>query len=104
MLGQEDLRHIARHHGQVSAERGQLRGIALDPGDSPGRILRSRHLDRCRGRVDAHHGMAGVSEPDGQASCPAAHVKDPVRAQFPDDAQVGSQVIAVSVESVVDGC
>jgi hypothetical protein len=35
--------------------------------------------------------MAGVSEQDGQASCPAANVKDPVRAQFPDDARSPSK-------------
>jgi len=57
-----------------------------------------------RERVDAHDSAAALSEQDGQASCPATDVEYTVRAQLIGDAEVGSQVIAVPVKCVIDGC
>jgi hypothetical protein len=104
VIGEKDLRHIPCHHRKISTERWHCRGIAMDPGDSCGSVLRLRDLKRCLGRVDTHDSAAGLSEQDRQASCPATDVKHTVRTQLVGDVEVGSQVIAISVKGVIDGC
>ena len=103
-IGEKDLRHIPGHHRKISTERCRCRDITMAPGDSRGPVLRLRDLDRCLGRVDTQHNAAALSEQDGQASCPATDVEHAVRAQLIGDAEVGSQIIAVPVKCVIDGC
>jgi len=108
-IGEKDLRHIPRHHRQistehVSTERRHRGGITLNPGDPPGRILCPGHLERCLGGVNAHDRTAALGEQHRQASGSAADVKYPVRAQLAGDGEVGGQVIPAAVKCVIDRC
>jgi hypothetical protein len=96
LLGEEDLRHVSRHHRKISIEGRQCRGISVDPGDSCAYIFGFRNFKRCVGGVCSHDRSAAFSEQDRQAACPAADIEYTLRAQFAGDAEVGSQIIAVS--------
>jgi hypothetical protein len=104
LISEKDLRHVSRHHRKISIEGRQCRGIAVDPGDSCADILRSGDLKRCAGWVCTHDSTAAFSEQDRQAACPATDIEHALRAQFVGDAEVGSQIIAVSVKGVIDRC
>ncbi len=104
VIGDEDLRHIPRHHDKVGTEHRRCRRIAVDPGGSPGPILRLRDLERRLRRVDTQDGAAAFREQYGQTSGPAADVEHAVCAQLVGDVEVGGQVIAVSVKGVIDAC
>lgn len=71
----------------------------MDPDDPCRGILRFRDLKRCASRVHAHDRAAAFSEQDRQAAGPATDIEDTFRAQLAGDAEVGSQIIAVSVKA-----
>jgi len=104
LISEKDLRHVSCHHRKISTEWRQCRGIAVDPGDPRGCFFRFRDFKRCVGWVCTHDRTAAFSEQDRQAACPATDIEDTLRAQFASDAEAGSQVIAVSVKPVIDGC
>ena len=104
LIGEENLRHVSGHHREISTGRRRGPGIAMNPGDPPGCILGLRDVKGCSGRVDSYDRAAAVSEQDGQASRPAADIKDTICVQLIGNAEIGNQVIAVSVKVVIDGC
>ncbi len=103
VISEKDLRHIPRHHCKIKIGHRYCRGIAVHPGDLSGSILRLRDLKRCFGRVDTYDRAAALGHQDCQASCPATDVEDTVCTQLVGDVEVGRQIVAVSIKSVVDG-
>lgn len=45
VVGEEDLRDVSRHCHEVGIERGNCRGITVDPGGTRGLVLRFRNIE-----------------------------------------------------------
>ena len=63
-----------------------------------------RKAKRCAGGVCTHDSTAAVGKQDRQAACPATDIEYTLRAQLASDAEIGSQIITISVEGVIDRC
>jgi len=102
LVGEEDLGHVPGHDREIGGGGRRRGGAAVDPGDGGASVLGPRDVEGGLGRVDGRHGTAGPGQQEGQAAGAAAHVEDPVRAQFRRDGDVGGQVVAGPVEGVVE--
>jgi hypothetical protein len=63
VVGEKDLRHVPCHERKVGTECRRRRGIAVNPGDLSGLVLRLSDLKRCLGWVDTHDSAATFRQP-----------------------------------------
>jgi DNA-binding CsgD family transcriptional regulator/tetratricopeptide (TPR) repeat protein len=102
LVGEEDLGDVPGHQREIGAGGRGRGGVAVDPGDAGAAVLGPGYGEGGRGRVDRQHGVAGPGQRDGQGSGAAADVEHAAGVQFPGDGEVSGQVVARTVEGVVD--
>jgi hypothetical protein len=75
-VGDEDLRHVARHHREVDLQRWQVRHRAVDPPDAVRAGLAACHVQRCLGGVQRDDLGSAEPQPARQRSRATPDIED----------------------------
>ncbi len=102
-VGDEDLRHVARHDREIEPERGDAGRVAVDPAHQLGAVLAPSHVERRRRRIDPDDLEPELREPARERAGAAPEVEHRRRSQLLDDRGVDVEVAPVVVHDVVQG-
>jgi hypothetical protein len=101
VVGQEDLRDVARHHREVRVDRGDGSRAGAEPPDAIGVRLPASYIERSGRRIDRHDVETAPCEEAGQRPRAAADVEHAARTQLLDQRRVHLEVGSARLQDVV---